>query len=1241
MILLLQELSGEDLFSLISKESVNTTYKYALLRGIADIIQSPGEKPIIVENMVYYPFQTLVNKWLIYYYPIIGNEVFIPQKIGELGIDSGKGLSFRKAFLEFITLLKQTGMDKSYLLAIREGILPIEASDAFDKLIKQIGDTISAYPMKHLGYSFFNDYYSLVRRELRIPDLSLNNKSLYLYQNNSTNKGFFVVSHSIYKLLCDDKYNSLFTKNVIAKWIDFTRKLIPQNAISDNSLRLLIVGNDNSISRISTIKQFASLLDRSEEGRQEALSQLELLKEEYQCLNNSHSSTLHSYSIPISEENIADTVQTFIDQNKADYHKLTILENRYSKLIKQEKELESLIDNPMKRQKDKQLLVEKYDELLQELNEYSISVDPIPLIKYLDRPVRRFLLYGGKGTYELLYEISSLYRLNHQHFSNSHQVPFWIQNSIAEYSCQKQAKLLTEKTHDTITEKGSESAVLIYNQNHNDIAIKISKLKFPRKIEENSIGMTIFEDGDFQGDKVLPLYKLNDNEVYTESYIYPLIGPATTYTLLFHYNDLPVSDPLHIRIEWENYLLFDASTGIYRKEAIKSRAHWVVVKPEYYIVPEGAAVDYGFLDRKWDNYRVYYLEEGITGWSVVPIGESVQLVDNRPPLDVKVEGDFVPDVSADSLTVYNRTPSLFVTIPDRNSINFLIFTITLNGADNGTKTESVFLHAGELSRYMIECGDGEYRIDLSHEKLIGTTFSGRCLVRLRHTSLRIDKRHSFIILPQFSVQLKEKIFSPGFCSSIPLAQIQHAPFYEIDQKDASITVLDKFSDKLLLKGIPKPEINCKIIIPIAGESPKEFNLKVNLPVILFGIVDDVNQNPALSSSSILLTEEELDQLGVMPRLHVLVPGGITCKGMLKLCGSSRVIWSKDVRNTLVFHLSSLLEELDSLPTSEVNIRLELQFDGNKTISGDIIKIIRWKVNNAKIAIDDINDRKELHITWDEVGQANSRMYRIWRGDKTPICQFHDPIPIGSREIRKTLKKDQLLPGLYYIQFCRLKDEWDSGVPVFPGEMGYNITQFSISLKKEELLEQGDKCLNNGDIITAIDFFKEYGSENNLGMFWLQKIVNRYFYMKDFNGLQTVYPMIMNERKLLSDTDKKGFLIHFKNLLVKKVLNEKNINDYLLHQVDYAVLAKLLWNYSSTFTQYGGKRSQIGNLLCDKYNDLKDAIITHENLSTIERDELFVIFEEMESYQHEIDLRDRIFRDAQPERTIKKRRRRIT
>ena len=174
---------------------------------------------------------------------------------------------------------------------------------------------------------------------------------------------------------------------------------------------------------------------------------------------------------------------------------------------------------------------------------------------------------------------------------------------------------------------------------------------------------------------------------------------------------------------------------------------------------------------------------------------------------------------------------------------------------------------------------------------------------------------------------------------------------------------------------------------------------------------------------------------------------------------------------------------------------------------------------------------------------------------------------------------------------------------------------------------------------AIKFFKEYGFENNLGTFWLQKIVNRYFYMKDFNGLKTVYPMIMNDSDLLSETDKKGFLIHFRNLLTKKVLNEKDTYEYLLHQVDYALLEKILCNYSSTFTQHGGKKSQVGNMLYQGYDELKQTIITHDNLSETEREDLLKFFDNMESYQKEIDLQDRNSRNAQQERARKVKRRR--
>jgi len=71
-----------DLAKIIERESKESTYKFALLRGTIDIIQnSPNLKEYDGAGRFYYPMGSLVLKWVEYYFPLFEHE--IPQRPGK------------------------------------------------------------------------------------------------------------------------------------------------------------------------------------------------------------------------------------------------------------------------------------------------------------------------------------------------------------------------------------------------------------------------------------------------------------------------------------------------------------------------------------------------------------------------------------------------------------------------------------------------------------------------------------------------------------------------------------------------------------------------------------------------------------------------------------------------------------------------------------------------------------------------------------------------------------------------------------------------------------------------------------------------------------------------------------------------------------------------------------------------------------------------------------------------------
>jgi len=148
--------------TIIERDSADATYKYALLRGVIEICQQSSHLREDDGEQVSFPLGLLVEKWLLYYYPIFAAPAFIPQKNGETpDQDAGKVVSFRKRFMPVIDYYRDRGGISVFYNDYARGTMPAEIQPAFGTLARAIRTTITKMPMKHLGYSQSKEHYSV------------------------------------------------------------------------------------------------------------------------------------------------------------------------------------------------------------------------------------------------------------------------------------------------------------------------------------------------------------------------------------------------------------------------------------------------------------------------------------------------------------------------------------------------------------------------------------------------------------------------------------------------------------------------------------------------------------------------------------------------------------------------------------------------------------------------------------------------------------------------------------------------------------------------------------------------------------------------------------------------------------------------------------------------------------------------------------------------------------------------
>lgn len=144
---------------IIERDKKSTTYKFALLRGVIDIIQENSPFILSSENRVHFPTGLLIEKWLVYYYPILESQVPIPQ------INGNSKLAFELLFKNIIHSYNSIGGFSAFYNDLKSKGIPKELHNDFIALAKKVWERITIMPMRYIGQSIYNDYYQIFRRE--------------------------------------------------------------------------------------------------------------------------------------------------------------------------------------------------------------------------------------------------------------------------------------------------------------------------------------------------------------------------------------------------------------------------------------------------------------------------------------------------------------------------------------------------------------------------------------------------------------------------------------------------------------------------------------------------------------------------------------------------------------------------------------------------------------------------------------------------------------------------------------------------------------------------------------------------------------------------------------------------------------------------------------------------------------------------------------------------------------------
>jgi hypothetical protein len=140
---------------ILERDSKSTTYKFALLRGTINLIEDNSPYLYLKENRAYLPMGLLIEKWLLFYYPIVDSEVLIPQINGPMNLAFGPKLKQLTAYYRGI------GGFSAFYNDLKSKGIPTPITGVFLDLVGDLNRTITTMPMKYLGRSISQDFYSI------------------------------------------------------------------------------------------------------------------------------------------------------------------------------------------------------------------------------------------------------------------------------------------------------------------------------------------------------------------------------------------------------------------------------------------------------------------------------------------------------------------------------------------------------------------------------------------------------------------------------------------------------------------------------------------------------------------------------------------------------------------------------------------------------------------------------------------------------------------------------------------------------------------------------------------------------------------------------------------------------------------------------------------------------------------------------------------------------------------------
>jgi hypothetical protein len=241
---------------IIERDRRSTTYKFALLRGVIDLIQDQSPYIKFSEDRVTFPTGLLIEKWMLYYYPIFESSIPVPQ------IHGNTQLAFGPCFQKLVDAYKLIGGFSAFYNDLTSKGIPAHLRYDFQALATQLKSTITKMPMKYIGKSVTQQEYGIFQYSNKLDTLVPPDKDReYLIHRF----GSFSIPYDYYEAF--EVLGSFITgqDSIFFKWAEFSVNASGQNLSIEKVVGEVLKSPITSRDVLESKKLYQSMLQS--EGR--------------------------------------------------------------------------------------------------------------------------------------------------------------------------------------------------------------------------------------------------------------------------------------------------------------------------------------------------------------------------------------------------------------------------------------------------------------------------------------------------------------------------------------------------------------------------------------------------------------------------------------------------------------------------------------------------------------------------------------------------------------------------------------------------------------------------------------------------------------------------------------------------------------------------------------------------------------------------------------------------------------